>query len=766
MYTQVMREPSERSWDWQLAILVFLLLQVSAARLVTTNWAPMLYFTETLAAYGAILGLALGASRFGNKACIALVVAYTIMVPPWLMTAAVSDKLLLERLGHVAGILGVSLGEFMRRQPVKDTLFFVAFASLAFWLLALAAGYWAARHRNVLVGIIPSGIIVLVIQVYANYQLHGSWWLATHLFISMLLIGRVYFMQSKRIWSKERVYVSEESWPNILGSLFTVAAAAIVLAWLMPATISSVQAASDAWTNMTHGIRDRLSNAVTALNGPYGRPGGNFFGTSLLLGLQAATGDAQVFSVEVLKPPDSYLRYYWRGRVYDTYQNGQWSSSQASALDFEPGSGDLKVSDVQGRTEAQLRFTLQFPTQSLIYAPAEAVWTSRASSVQVTPVEGGLDDVLFWQTKQSMSSGNQYEVRSQIGDPDVPELRTASTDYPAWISDRYLQVPQNIRPDIEALAQQVAAGRTTPYDKAVAITNYLRANLRYTTNVPMAPGGQDPVAWVLFDYKQGFCNYYASAEVLMLRAVGVPARMAVGFAQGEYVNGVYIVRRKDAHAWPEVYFPALGWVEFEPTVSQQALVRSDPSAAAGAGAEPGRLIRPLDQQELGGPRPSEATANRPSVPFERTLTGRLLLIALGFVVLALLVFLFRRYRVLNLVPDTLVRAFENSGTTTPTWIRDWWRWNQLEPVERAFASINWSLRWLGRPPSMDATPSERAATLKKLLPPAAAHIEAVASELETGLFTPQPADLRRARRSGLLVMAHALRARIARLLGM
>lgn len=754
-----------RNWDWLTGVLVFLLMQVSAARLVTTNWAPNLYFGETLAALGTMLGLALGASRLRRNATIWLTIGYTLTVVPWQLSAASTKKLLLDRLAGVGGILLVSLRQFLQRQPVKDPLFFVAFVCLVFWLLSIAAGYWAARHRNVLVGIIPSGIIVLVIQVYANYQLHGSWWLGVYLFVALLLIGRGYYLQNERIWSERRVYVHEEAWTNILGGLFTVVAAAILLAWLMPTSISSVQAASDAWTNMTRRIRDRLSNAVTSLNGPYGRPGPNFYGTSLALGQNAAIGDAPVFTVSVLNPPSSNLRYYWQGRVYDNYSNGQWSITSPSTLDFIPASGNVKIADAENRSQAQLRFTLQFPTQSLIYAPSEPVWLDRPASIQVTPVEAGLDDVLSWQAKSSLSAGNRYEVRAEIGNPNVEQLRAAIQAYPRWVQDRYLQVPDNLRSEYQSLAQKVTAGQQTPYDKALAVTNYLRLNLQYSTSVPLAPEGRDPVEWVLFSYKKGFCNYYASAEVLMLRSVGVPARLAVGFAEGEYRNGTYTVRRRDAHAWPEVFFPGFGWVEFEPTVSQRALVRFDPAAAANNGVTSRPITRPLEGDERPGLTPLTNGANTPAVQLSKTFAGRALLIAALVFGMVLMLYLLYRSRALIFVPLVLARAFESTGVTTPTWIKNWSLWNGLEPVEQAFASINWSLRWLGKPAPIHATPAERAATLSSLLPSAREHIGTVATELETGLFTPRTPDAARARRAGLMVVLHAIRARLANLLG-
>ena len=257
----------------------------------------------------------------------------------------------------------------------------------------------------------------------------------------------------------------------------------------------------------------------------------------------------------------------------------------------------------------------------------------------------------------------------------------------------------------------------------------------------------------------------SGAKVLMLRSVGVPARLAVGFAEGEYKNGTYTVRRRDAHAWPEVFFPGLGWVEFEPTVSQQPLVRTDPAAQANNAIPSRNTIRPLEDDERPGLKPPTTPATRRSVPLDQTLAGRALLAALSVLAVAISLYLLYRYRAITFVPLVLVRAFESSGITTPAWVERWSLWNRLDPVEQAFASINLSLRWLGKPAAIYATPAERAATLKTLLPAATEHIEAVASELETGLFTPHPADVARARRSGLMVLVHTLRARLRYFLG-
>jgi len=108
----------------------------------------------------------------------------------------------------------------------------------------------------------------------------------------------------------------------------------------------------------------------------------------------------------------------------------------------------------------------------------------------------------------------------------------------------------------------------------------LRKNIDYSESVPPIPADQELIDWFLFDIRQGFCNYYASAEIIMLRSLGIPARLSVGYAQGEPIEDMsdaYLVRQRDAHAWPEVYFPSIGWVEFEPTASQPDISRLEGS---------------------------------------------------------------------------------------------------------------------------------------------------------------------------------------------
>jgi transglutaminase-like putative cysteine protease len=158
-----------------------------------------------------------------------------------------------------------------------------------------------------------------------------------------------------------------------------------------------------------------------------------------------------------------------------------------------------------------------------------------------------------------------YDVTSDVGQPPPELLRAAPTDYPLQIRYPYLTLP-SLDPRIPALARQLTAAYDNPYDKAREVARYLRTQFGYTLELPDHPVA-DPLAYFLFERRRGHCEYFATAMTVLLRTQGIPARMVNGFQTGEYndVGGNYIVRAQNAHTWVEVYFPGVGWVEFDPT---------------------------------------------------------------------------------------------------------------------------------------------------------------------------------------------------------
>lgn len=159
----------------------------------------------------------------------------------------------------------------------------------------------------------------------------------------------------------------------------------------------------------------------------------------------------------------------------------------------------------------------------------------------------------------------QYSALSETVRIPPARLRLAGTDYPEAIRDAYLQLPA-LDPRIPQLALQAVEKEKNPYDKAAAIEQYLRKNYGYTLDLT-GPEPASPLPYFLFERRAGHCEYFASAMVIMLRTLGIPARYITGFLPGQYndVGGDYIVRASDAHSWVEAYFPKYGWVAFDPT---------------------------------------------------------------------------------------------------------------------------------------------------------------------------------------------------------
>jgi hypothetical protein len=120
---------------------------------------------------------------------------------------------------------------------------------------------------------------------------------------------------------------------------------------------------------------------------------------------------------------------------------------------------------------------------------------------------------------------------------------------------------------VRALAHRITANATTAYDKARAIETWLGAHTQYSLNIPPLPKGKDAVDQYVFVDRKGFCEQIGTSLVVMLRELGIPARLAVGYTPGERnpFTGLYEVKASDAHAWAEVYFPGVGWQGFDPT---------------------------------------------------------------------------------------------------------------------------------------------------------------------------------------------------------
>ena len=217
----------------------------------------------------------------------------------------------------------------------------------------------------------------------------------------------------------------------------------------------------------------------------------------------------------------------------------------------------------------------------------------RAKKVRLTEALPVIPEVLSVTSPDGrFKIGDPYEVTSAISLAGPEELRTAGTEYPAWVSERYLQLPGDLPKRVGALTSRLTAGVVTPYDKATTVEQFLKSGFPYNLKIDPPPYNADGVDHFLFTLGQGYSEYFGSTMAVMLRTVGVPARLAVGYTTGDPVGEqeIFSVTDSHSHAWVEVYFPSFGWITFEPTPGKSlpAIYQpgQEPVLTGSAGIEP------------------------------------------------------------------------------------------------------------------------------------------------------------------------------------
>lgn len=256
----------------------------------------------------------------------------------------------------------------------------------------------------------------------------------------------------------------------------------------------------------------------------------------------------------------------WRGVALRAFDGTRWSNppQSATALHNAEGNFDLRLTPAATVASAPpqlLRYRVVMePIGASIFFLAPQPRSLSGNYRMITVDEGGA--VYNGDREHPIGS---YRAVSDIGQLSAEELRQATAEPPSNIILQYLQLPA-LDPRLPPLARQITASAPTAYDKAEAIESYLQKQYGYTLQLSSSPQ-RDPVAYFLFERKAGHCEYFASSMALMLRALGIPARVVNGFRGGEFnsVTGSYIVRGRDAHSWVEAYFPPYGWITFDPT---------------------------------------------------------------------------------------------------------------------------------------------------------------------------------------------------------
>jgi len=279
--------------------------------------------------------------------------------------------------------------------------------------------------------------------------------------------------------------------------------------------------------------------------------------SSVDLHFRGRLGDAPVMYVRTGAPA------YWRGLVFDTYRDGSWTASIRDYRELQPYVPPRFLPpappDNLGTFVQTFRLLRNMPGVISAAYPIESLYA---------PVAALREDAYgTFHTPDQLHAGQTYSVVSYLPNLTPNALRD---DFPLdRLPDHFLPYtdPGPLSDRAIGLAADVTRGQPTYFDRVMAITNYLQRSYRYTLNLPPVPSGRDPVDWFLFDVKTGYCEQFATAETLLLRSQGIPARLATGYSTGDYdpVLNQAVVRERDAHAWVEVWFPHHGWVPVDPT---------------------------------------------------------------------------------------------------------------------------------------------------------------------------------------------------------
>ena len=276
--------------------------------------------------------------------------------------------------------------------------------------------------------------------------------------------------------------------------------------------------------------------------------------------------------IMVVRSPSPEL---WRGRSFDRYLGRGWGVSSYAQRRLQ-GSGSRY--DLRGQVPAaagrSVTYSVQFDAivSGLIYGPGQVVSVAMPSSQPAAFYVDRFGTV--WTDYFRRVPLRMYGATSQVVD-----FAPAPGDPTVGVDPAYLEVPPQLTRLVK-LARTVAGDRKTPYDRVVALRDFLTKNYRYSLNAGAVPPGQDAAEYFLFEQQEGYCDLFATALTLMARAAGVPARIATGYATGIYDrrSGGYVVRDQDAHAWAEVYIAGRGWAPVDVTTMRGDFVGPAPAS--------------------------------------------------------------------------------------------------------------------------------------------------------------------------------------------
>jgi transglutaminase-like putative cysteine protease len=707
--TRPVARPARRGFQlnlhegWIAGILLALMLISVTVSVASANWVEGL--TQTM--WAGLGGLVFGAlvSRLRLNGAVALVLAVIVGAGfgSWLVSGYVgaqvdatwNEKMLLiqERVDQwLVHVLSGGLG--------TDTFVFLCVMTALGWFLGYTAAWSVFRHHQPWGAILPAGAALLANLFYAPPQ--SGLYMMVFLLSALLLLVRTTLLKRQQTWAAYAVRFANDIGLDFLVYGVIFSGLIILLAWLIPPT-----APGPAWFGFVfdqvrqpwQDFQDDVSRAFSTVRGTNSAAPTTFFSSSLAMGGPIRLGSREVFQVE-----SPYGRY-WRAVVFDQYTGTGWVSSAQETAGFQPGDSRLKTMPMSKRRVVTQTVEVRLPTDNLVIAASQPERVNQAINAKFITARGGGDqsylDLVSLRLQTPVQLGMEYTVVSSISAADENSLRAASIQIPSYIRAQYLELPGTVPERVKNLAVQITSNEKTTYDKARAIEQYLRTHITYNDQVDPIPEGFDGVDYVLFERPEGYCNYYASAMAVLARSVGIPARVASGYAVGSPSDdGLYHINEANAHSWPELYLGELGWVEFEPTSARPEIVRPvlRPNAEDTNDAEDRNADEPLGERGLGERRledlENQLNGGAASSPFGAITSAATNGWNIAFVILGLI----------------------TAGVLTVVQLRWQKHLQKLTPGAQAAAEMYRFARFTGLPERGEATADERARELSALMP--------------------------------------------------
>lgn len=590
---------------WASMALLLVMLLTLVWSLQRAAWVNHMDYLLPVAVVAALLGALLGLTRL--SVAVTLPVAAVVGAGLVLFTIGAEYHPQLDQTGRLLLLRGDALdwtriivdgGFAPQLSPYAIGL------GVLMWVTAFIAAYALYRHHRVLDSILLVGV-ALIANMSATF---------TDLFLYLVLFS----LAALLLWLRIALVNREESWRirrlkenldvrgQIMRSGVAFIAGSIALAWVLT-TVAVAAPLTGVWSNLDglwSDVRNQFEGAFGGLAGTDSRIQGTSFGSSFSVRGSWTSRDDPVMTV------GSRRGYYMRTVTYDVYTGHGWSSSEGSNRRVSAGDR-IFPGYTPERPLAPTAFEIETVTVEVQRNVGRNIFTPGYPTTAFAPLvvhePRGLPLLGALQSAVVLQEGKGYQITAAISTANEAMLVGAGTDYPPEIVATYTGTAGVTQRTADEARRVVnAAGATDPYHEARALADYLRIDPRFTyateAALPSDPN-RDLVDFFLFDPdgQVGYCEYFATTMAVMARTLGLPARVAVGYAPGERLEpGIYQYRERNAHAWAEIFFPGYGWQIFEATKSIAPVLRAPgagvvpPIPPANGQIDPGRRV-PEDQ---------------------------------------------------------------------------------------------------------------------------------------------------------------------------